>query len=136
MSWMPWRVISRCFQTTLSAFLSGHIKAVQGCTCRCFVAVIGTSLRVWLSNVVACTKQGLRKTLEVPRSVGGLVTKRLLVMNFIEGDQITRLAHRTRGLSQRWAIHSWAPAGQFTGLPYMFLDVRGSKLKSDWTRGI
>ncbi len=45
--------------------------------------------------------QGLRKRLEIPRSVPGLVTKRLLVMNFIDGDQITRLAHRTRGLSQR-----------------------------------
>lgn len=45
--------------------------------------------------------QGLRRTLEIPRSVAGLVTKRLLVMNFIDGDQITRLAHRTRGLSRR-----------------------------------
>ncbi|BDA44687.1 probable AarF domain-containing protein kinase 1 [Coccomyxa sp. Obi] len=52
-------------------------------------------------DAVADNLKGLRKTLEVPRSVGGLVTKRLLVMNFIEGDQITRLAHRTRGLSQR-----------------------------------
>ncbi|EIE21462.1 ABC1-domain-containing protein [Coccomyxa subellipsoidea C-169] len=52
-------------------------------------------------DAVAENLKGLRKRLEIPRSVPGLVTKRLLVMNFIDGDQITRLAHRTRGLSQR-----------------------------------
>lgn len=45
--------------------------------------------------------QRLSRTLEVPRSVPGLVTKGLLVMNFIEGDQITRLGERTKGLSAR-----------------------------------
>jgi hypothetical protein len=43
--------------------------------------------------------QGLRRTLAVPRSVPGLVSRRLLVMDFLEGDQITRLGHRTRHLS-------------------------------------
>ncbi|KAK9908263.1 hypothetical protein WJX75_005060 [Coccomyxa subellipsoidea] len=52
-------------------------------------------------DAVAENLKGLRKRLEIPRSLPGLVTKRLLVMNFIEGDQITRLAHRTQGLSQR-----------------------------------
>ena len=31
--------------------------------------------------------QGLRRTLEVPRSVPGLVTERLLVMSFLGGEQ-------------------------------------------------
>ena len=47
--------------------------------------------------------QSLARTVEVPRSVPGLATQRLLVMSFVEGDQITRLEHRTRDLSARWA---------------------------------
>ena len=47
--------------------------------------------------------QSLARTVEVPRSVPGLATQRLLVMNFVEGDQITRLEHRTKDLSTRWA---------------------------------
>ena len=31
--------------------------------------------------------QGLRRTLEIPRSVPGLVTERLLVMSFLGGEQ-------------------------------------------------
>lgn len=47
--------------------------------------------------------QSLARTVEVPRSVPGLATQRLLVMNFVEGDQINRLEHRTKDLSARWA---------------------------------
>lgn len=47
--------------------------------------------------------QSLARTVEVPRSVPGLATQRLLVMSFVEGDQITRLEHRTTDLSARWA---------------------------------
>jgi hypothetical protein len=65
-----------------------------------------------LIGEVGMTGQGLRKRLEIPRSLPGLVTKRLLVMNFIEGDQITRLAHRTQGLSQRCALLSTRTASQ------------------------
>ena len=39
--------------------------------------------------------------MEIPRSVPELTTERLLVMSFVEGDQITRLEHRTKDLSAR-----------------------------------
>ena len=35
--------------------------------------------------------QGMRKQVEVPRSIPGLVTERMLTMTFLEGTQITRL---------------------------------------------
>ena len=35
----------------------------------------------------------------MPKSVPGLVTKRVLVMSFIDGEQITRLKSRVEGLS-------------------------------------
>ena len=55
----------------------------------------------------------------MPRSVPGLVTRRLLVMDFLEGDQITRLAHRTRHLSHRSASLALAhnPAQPFQAPP-------------------
>lgn len=43
--------------------------------------------------------QSLRGEVEVPKSVSGLVTRRLLVMSFIDGEQITRLKSRVAGLS-------------------------------------
>lgn len=43
--------------------------------------------------------QGLEKEVEIPRSVHGLVTKRLLVMNYLNGEQITRLKSRVQGMS-------------------------------------
>ncbi len=43
--------------------------------------------------------QGLRKQVEIPRSVPGLVTDRLLVMNYLDGEQITRLKSRVQGMS-------------------------------------
>lgn len=112
----------------LYAWLSG---THQGCELHT-VAFTCTRLKVEADVYGTRLKQGLRKTLEVPRSVGGLVTKRLLVMNFIEGDQITRLAHRTRGLSQRWAIHICACAWVVNPVFVDTLLGSGSKLKSDW----
>ena len=41
------------------------------------------------------------RTVEIPRTVPELTTERLLVMSFVEGDQITRLEHRTKDLSAR-----------------------------------
>lgn len=52
--------------------------------------------------------QNLEGRVEVPRSVLGLVTRRLLVMNFLEGEQITRLKERVKGLS----AHKQAAAKQ------------------------
>lgn len=37
--------------------------------------------------------------MEIPRSVPGLVTDRLLVMNYLDGEQITRLKSRVQGMS-------------------------------------
>ena len=45
--------------------------------------------------------KGLSKKVEIPRSVPGMVTRRLLVMNFLDGVQITRLGDKTKKLSQR-----------------------------------
>ena len=44
--------------------------------------------------------QNLEEEVEIPCSVPGLVTRRLLVMNFLDGEQITRLKDRTRGMSE------------------------------------
>ena len=38
--------------------------------------------------------QGMRKQVEVPRSIPGLVTQRMLTMTFLEGTQITRLRNK------------------------------------------
>ena len=46
--------------------------------------------------------QSLARTVEIPRSMPDLTTERLLVMSFVEGDQITRLEHRTKDLSARF----------------------------------
>ena len=68
----------------------------------CMPAVHGSSWYVHPCADSACTMlQGLSKTVEIPRSVPGLATERLLVMNFVDGDQITRLEHRTKNLSAR-----------------------------------
>ena len=37
--------------------------------------------------------------MEIPRSVRGLVTRRVLVMNYLNGEQITRLKSRVEGMS-------------------------------------
>ena len=42
--------------------------------------------------------QGMSKEVEIPRSVRGLVTPRLLVMGFVPGTQITRLKGRINEL--------------------------------------
>ena len=41
----------------------------------------------------------LKGQVEVPASIPGLVTKQLLVMSYIDGEQITRLKSRVEGLS-------------------------------------
>lgn len=46
----------------------------------------------------ACA-QGMAREVEIPRSVPGLVTPRLLVMNFVPGTQIMRLKGRLQSLS-------------------------------------
>lgn len=45
--------------------------------------------------------KGLSKKIEIPRSVPGLVTRQLLVMNFLDGTQITRLGDKVHSLSKR-----------------------------------
>lgn len=45
--------------------------------------------------------KGISKKIEIPRSVPGLVTRRLLVMNFLDGVQITRLGDKTKNLSRK-----------------------------------
>jgi len=45
--------------------------------------------------------KGISKKIEIPRSVPGLVTRRLLVMNFLDGLQITRLGDKTKKLSRK-----------------------------------
>ncbi len=45
--------------------------------------------------------KGISKKIEIPRSVPGLVTRRLLVMNFLDGLQITRLGDKTKNLSRK-----------------------------------
>ena len=46
----------------------------------------------------------MRRQVEIPRSIPGLVTQRMLTMTFCEGTQITRLAGKVRpwlGLGQK-----------------------------------
>ena len=45
--------------------------------------------------------KGLSKKIEIPRSVPGLVTRQLLVMNFLDGTQITRLGDKVKNLSKK-----------------------------------
>jgi len=45
--------------------------------------------------------QELEREVEIPRSVPGLVTRRVLVMNYLQGEQITRLKSRVEGMSPR-----------------------------------
>lgn len=45
--------------------------------------------------------KGISKKIEIPRSIPGLVTRRLLVMNFLDGLQITRLGDKTKKLSHK-----------------------------------
>ncbi|KAL0020648.1 hypothetical protein WJX79_000580 [Trebouxia sp. C0005] len=45
--------------------------------------------------------KGISKKIEIPCSVPGLVTRRLLVMNFLDGLQITRLGDKTKKLSRK-----------------------------------
>ncbi len=40
--------------------------------------------------------QDIRSRVEIPRSVPGFVTKQLLVMNYVEGVQITRMGEQSR----------------------------------------
>lgn len=53
-------------------------------TCQHTTGQKGEGLHVWFM-------QGMKSTIAVPQSIPGLVTKDLLVMTFIEGEQITRL---------------------------------------------
>lgn len=50
---------------------------------------------------VCCMQRhkGFSKKISIPRSIPGLVTRRILVMNFIDGLQITRLGDKTKKLS-------------------------------------
>lgn len=43
----------------------------------------------------------VRRRIEIPTSVPGLTTERLLVMSFLEGTQITRLEAQMKKLSAR-----------------------------------
>ena len=52
--------------------------------------------------------QGMRKQVEVPRSIPGLVTKRMLTMTFCEGTQITRLRGKVHSPLLAEALVSYA----------------------------
>lgn len=45
--------------------------------------------------------QGLAGEVEIPRSIPGLVTEKLLVMSFLDGVKITSLKDRVKSLPQR-----------------------------------
>lgn len=53
-------------------------------------------LELWSGAWRGVARQGLQRTVEVPRSVPGLVTERLLVMSFLGGEQVRRSCHRSR----------------------------------------
>ncbi|KAL4431977.1 hypothetical protein ABPG77_000244 [Micractinium sp. CCAP 211/92] len=53
-----------------------------------------------IMDAVARQFQKLNHRIEVPRSVMGMVTDRLLVMNFLDGVPITRLERHTQNLSE------------------------------------
>ena len=77
---------------------SGHPHAVPASS---------SGLRAWMTSIALCMQgwsylQSLARTVEIPRSMPELTTERLLVMSFVEGDQITRLEHRTKDLSARF----------------------------------
>lgn len=42
-------------------------------------------------DIVECGVQVMKSAVAVPQSIPGLVTKDILVMTFLEGEQITRL---------------------------------------------
>lgn len=52
-------------------------------------------------DLVADHLKPLRGRVAVPRSIPGLVTPRLLVMEFMDGIPMTKLAEKTRGLSEK-----------------------------------
>lgn len=51
---------------------------------------------LWALLSPAWCLQNIRSRVEIPRSVPGFVTKQLLVMNYVEGIQITRLGAQSR----------------------------------------
>ncbi len=51
-----------------------------------------------------CHTQGSCKRVVVPKSVPGLVTRRMLVMDFLDGTQITRLAAKMKGTCCEWGV--------------------------------
>ena len=50
-----------------------------------------------MSNAVSSPLQSSCKSVIVPRSIPGLVTQRMLVMEFLDGTQITRLGNKMHG---------------------------------------
>lgn len=54
------------------------------------VAVV-TFLELNMQDSKPCLAQVMKSTVAVPQSIPGLVTKGILVMTFLEGEQITRL---------------------------------------------
>jgi len=65
-----------------------------------------SSKSAWFAAGMKChvalqRHKGISKKIEIPRSIPGLVTRRLLVMNFLDGLQITRLGDKTKKLSHK-----------------------------------
>lgn len=54
---------------------------------------------VFIPSNACANVQGSCKGVVVPRSIPGLVTRRMLVMEFLDGTQITRLASKMKGES-------------------------------------
>lgn len=59
----------------------------MACFCVLWHRLIST---LW-HDLVLMLRQGMKSTVAVPESIPGLVSKELLVMTFMEGEQITRL---------------------------------------------
>lgn len=52
-------------------------------------------------NKISSDLKSLRKIIEVPKSIPGLVTRRVLVMTFVEGIPLRDLGENTKNLSKR-----------------------------------
>ncbi len=57
-------------------------------------------------DIVECGNQVMKSAVAVPQSIPGLVTKDILVMTFLEGEQITRLKVCTLCKTVTWSV--WA----------------------------
>ena len=73
-----------------------HPQVLCVCVFLCLCLSLSLSLSVCLTlfmalDIVECGDQVMKSAVAVPQSIPGLVTKDILVMTFLEGEQITRL---------------------------------------------